>query len=116
MNSSIRKFENLHIAFWLVKDTCWVLDFRILGVIMIIPTLFLAFYITYKFRKHVSELFHNLAVCLWIMANTTWMLGEFFFDDTFRPYSTVFFIGGLLIIAYYYLFIYRKLKIESPDQ
>lgn len=116
MKSSIRKFENLHIAFWLVKDTCWVLDFKILGVIMIIPTLFLAFYITYKFRKHVSELFHNLAVCLWIMANTTWMLGEFFFDDTFRPYSTVFFIGGLLIIGYYYLFVYGKLKIESPDQ
>jgi hypothetical protein len=115
MNSSIRKLENLHIAFWLVKDTFWVLDFRILGVIMIFPTLFLAFYITYKFRKQVSELYHNLAVCFWILANTTWMIGEFYFDDTFRPYSTLFFITGLIIIAYYYLFIFRKVKLDSQD-
>ncbi|WP_395803378.1 hypothetical protein [Daejeonella sp.] len=115
MNSSIRKLENLHIAFWLVKDTFWVLDFRILGVIMIFPTLFLAFYITYKFRKQVSELYHNLAVCFWILANTTWMIGEFYFGDTFRPYSTLFFITGLIIIAYYYLFIFRKVKLDSQD-
>jgi hypothetical protein len=115
MNSSIRKLENLHIAFWLVKDTFWVLDFRILGVIMIFPTLFLAFYITYKFRKQVSELYHNLAVCFWILANTTWMIGEFYFDDTFRPYSTLFFITGLIIIAYYYLFIFRKVKLDTQD-
>ncbi len=115
MNSSIRKLENLHIAFWLVKDTFWVLDFRILGVIMIFPTLFLAFYITYKFRKQVSELYHNLAFCFWILANTTWMIGEFYFDDTFRPYSTLFFITGLIIIAYYYLFIFRKVKLDTQD-
>lgn len=116
MISSIRKFENLHIACWLIKDTCWVMDLRTLGVVMIFPTLFIAFYITYKFRKQVSELFHNLAVCLWIIANTTWMLGEFFFNDAFRPYSTVFFIAGLLVLTYFYLFIYRNIKIDSADQ
>lgn len=115
MSSSIRKFENLHIALWLVKDTCWVLDYRILGVLMIFPTLFLAFFITYKFRNQVAELFHNLAVCFWILANTTWMLGEFFYNDTFRPYSTVFFIAGLLIIAYYYLFLFKKSNSETLD-
>lgn len=115
MNKSLRKFENLHIALWLVKDTFWVLDFRILGVIMIFPTLLLAFYITYMFRKQVSDLFHNLAVCFWIMANTTWMIGEFFFDDTLRPYATVFFILGLIIIACYYLFVFRKSNSEEFD-
>jgi hypothetical protein len=115
MNKSIRKFENLHIAFWLVKDTCWVLDYRILGVIMIFPTIFLSIYITYKFRKQLSELFHNIAVCLWICANTTWMLGEFFYDDTFRPYSTMFFIAGLLTLVYFYLFVNRKLKTNSEE-
>jgi len=114
MISSIRKFENLHIACWLIKDTCWVMDIRILGIIMIFPTLFLAFYITYKFRKLLSELYHNLAVCLWIMANTIWMIGEFFFDDTLRPYSIVFFLAGLLLILYYYLFVYNKLK-NDPE-
>ncbi|SDL95306.1 hypothetical protein SAMN05421813_10438 [Daejeonella rubra] len=113
MINSIRKFENLHIACWLIKDTCWVMDIRTLGIIMIFPTLFLAFYITYKFRQLLSELYHNLAVCFWIMANTIWMIGEFFFDDTLRPYSIVFFLAGLLVILYYYLFVYRKLKVDS---
>ena len=44
MLKSIRKFENLHIACWLLKDTCWVLDMRVFGVIMIFPTLFLSFF------------------------------------------------------------------------
>jgi len=114
MISSIRKFENLHIACWLIKDTCWVMDIRILGIIMIFPTLFLAFYITFKFRKLIAELYHNLAVCLWIMANTIWMIGEFFFDDTLRPYSIIFFLAGLLLILYYYLFVYRKLN-SDPE-
>lgn len=114
MISSIRKFENLHIACWLIKDTCWVMDIRSLGIIMIFPTLFLAFYITYRFRKLLSELYHNLAVCLWIMANTIWMIGEFFFDDTLRPYAIVFFIAGLFLILYYYVFVYKKLK-SDPE-
>lgn len=111
MISSIRKFENLHIACWLIKDTCWLMDIRTLGIIMIFPTLFLAFYITYKFRQPLSELYHNLAVCFWIMANTIWMIGEFFFDDTLRPYSIVFFLAGLLVILYYYIFVNRKLNL-----
>jgi hypothetical protein len=114
MISSIRKFENLHIACWLIKDACWVMDIRLLGVIMIFPTLFLAFYITYKFKKLIAELYHNLAVCFWIMANTIWMIGEFFFDDTLRPYSIVFFLAGLLLIFYFYLFVYKKLK-SDPE-
>ena len=108
MIRSIRKFENLHIACWIIKDTCWVMDIKVLGVIMIFPTLFLAFYITYKFRKLLAELYHNLAVCFWIMANTVWMIGEFFFDDTFRPYSIAFFLAGLLLILYFYLFVNKK--------
>ena len=86
------------------------MDVKSLGVLMIVPTLFLAFYITYKFRKEISEFYHNLAVCLWIMANSSWMIGEFFFDDTLRPYATVFFLGGLGILAFYYIFLYKRTK------
>ena len=113
MINSIRKFENLHIACWLIKDTCWVMDIRVLGIIMIFPTLFLAFYITYKFRTQLVEFYHNLAVCFWIMGNTIWMVGEFFFDDSFRPYSIGFFLAGILLILYFYLFVSKKLKLIS---
>lgn len=117
MIKSIRKFENLHIVCWLIKDTCWVLDLKILGIIMVLPTLFLAFFITIKFKKIVSEFYHNLAVCFWILANTTWMIGEFYFDDSLRPIATLFFIAGLLVLMIYYGFIYRKLSAfqESRD-
>jgi hypothetical protein len=116
MIKSIRKFENLHIACWLIKDTFWVLDLRVFGIIMIFPTIFLAFFITFKFRKIVSEFYHNLAVCFWIMANTTWMIGEFYFDDSLRPLATLFFIAGLLVLMIYYGFIYRKLSVFQESR
>lgn len=113
MIKSIRKFENLHIACWLIKDTCWVLDLRVFGIIMIFPTIFLAFFITFKFRKMVSEFYHNLAVCFWILANTTWMIGEFYFDDSLRHSAILFFMAGLLILMIYYGFIHRKFSLSK---
>lgn len=77
---------------------------------MIVPTLFLAFYITLRFRTITSEFYHNIAVCLWIMANTAWMIGEFFFDDTLRPIAIVFFLLGLTVLAFYYIAIYPRIK------
>ncbi len=105
MIKSIRKIENLHIALWLIKDTCWVMNFKILGLIMIFPTLSVAIYLTYLFKNIKSELYHNLAICFWILANTTWMVGEFYFKDAFRPVAEIFFFIGLGIVAFYYLFL-----------
>lgn len=86
------------------------MDMKTAGIVMIFPTLFLAFYITYRFRKVLSEFYHNLAVCSWILANTVWMIGEFFFDDTLRPYAIVFFLTGLAALAIYYIFVRPKVK------
>ncbi|MCF8258377.1 MAG: hypothetical protein K9J06_12550 [Flavobacteriales bacterium] len=99
----IRRFENIHIVLWLVKDTCWIQDWRTPGCIMIVPTIGMAVYITWLSRSERKELFHNLAVCAWIVANSVWMLGEFFLDDTTRPLATVFFVLGLASIGYYYI-------------
>jgi predicted permease len=110
MLRAVRKIENLHIACWLLKDTCWVMDLHIAGIVMIFPTLFLAFYITYRFRSVPSEFYHNIAVCSWIMANTIWMIGEFFYNDTLRPYAVLFFLAGLIVLAVYYIFIRNKVK------
>ena len=38
----LRHYENLHIPLWLLKDTCWMLQWKLLGVTMIIPTLSVA--------------------------------------------------------------------------
>ncbi|MFN8293236.1 MAG: hypothetical protein U0T72_05895 [Chitinophagales bacterium] len=99
----IRQTENQHILLWLIKDTCWVLDFKWGGMALILPTLLVAMYITWKWRMYRAELFHNIAICCWISANITWMIGEFYFNDSTRPIATVFFAMGLCSIAYYYL-------------
>lgn len=98
-----RKIENLHILLWLLKDLFWVADFKLMGTIMIFPTLAVAFWLTYKMRKEVAELMHNLAVICWILANSTWMIGEFFWNDDTRLYATIFFCTGLGILGVFYV-------------
>ncbi len=106
----IRDYENLHIVMWLLKDTCWVLLLKVPAILMIIPTIAVAFHITWL-RKHIiSDLFHNLAVCFWISANSVWMIGELYFDDELRPVATVLFIAGLVTVSIYYFVIFPKNK------
>ena len=74
---------------------------------MIVPTLGVAFYILWQSRHIRAELFHNLAVCLWIIANSVWMVGEFFLKET-RPYAVAIFLTGLALLIVYYLFFFSK--------
>lgn len=97
-----RKIENLHILLWLLKDICWVADLKWLGTFMILPTISVAIWLTWKMRKSHSELMHNLAVIAWILANSTWMIGEFFFDDGRRPLALAFFGLGLVLLFVFY--------------
>ena len=79
---------------------------------MIVPTLGLAIYITYINRKDRSELAHNLAVCFWISANSLWMLGEFYYEDSTRPYAVIFFGLGLVVMLGYYIpLVYKSGKV-----
>lgn len=77
------------------------------GTVMIFPTLAVAFYITWKSRKVRSELFHNIAVCLWIMANSVWMVGEFYNKET-RHSAVAIFAIGLVLLVFYYLVYFKK--------
>lgn len=101
--NKIKKIENLHILLWIIKDTCWVQSYKLVGVSMILPTLLVAIYLTFKSKKQKEEMIHNLAVCFWLCANSVWMIGEFFFDDHTRHYAIVFFVLGLLTLALHYI-------------
>ena len=105
MFKNIRKYENFHIFLWLLKDMCWVQSFKLGGVIMIGPTILAAIHITWLSRKSQVDLLHNLAITSWITANSIWMVGEFYFNDTTRPFATIFFVLGLLPVAYYYGYV-----------
>jgi len=107
-----RKMENLHIVFWLFKDVSWCLSLRILGITMIVPTLLIAIVIAWNTRHLMSELCHNLAITVWIAANSFWMISEFFhFDEKIAfadiPYKRLALIPfsmGLIALGYYYLY------------
>ncbi len=116
-----RKMENLHILFWLFKDIAWCMGWRPLGVIMIVPTLFISIVIAWRTRQIVSELCHNLAIVVWISANSFWMCTEFFKVDnlevgngiTVKHLAMIPFITGILILAFYYLIYKPKHEKET---
>jgi prepilin signal peptidase PulO-like enzyme (type II secretory pathway) len=102
-----RRTENLHILMWLLKDLCWAMLWKPLGVAMLVPTLVVAVLITWQTRRLKAELFHNLAVVCWITANGYWMITEFFWEniDALRYYTAIPFCMGLGFIALYYLIV-----------
>ena len=116
-----RKMENLHILFWLFKDIAWCMGWRPLGMIMIAPTLIISIVIAWRTRQIVSELCHNLAIVVWISANSFWMCSEFFKVDNIEVYNTITikhlamipFVTGVLILAFYYL-IYKPKHEKEP--
>lgn len=114
----IRKVENLHIIFWLLKDMSWCMLWKELGLIMIIPTISVSFYLIYFTHKNLTEFYHNIAVFCWILANSYWMISEFFgFDELYinsfiqwKTLSIIPFGTGVLILAWYYLFVKKSVN------
>lgn len=111
-----RKMENLHIIFWLLKDISWCLVWKPLGLAMIFPTLIISIIIARRTRAFASELAHNLAITFWILANSYWMISEFFNFDTMpvwrqfegKHLALIPFLTGVFILAYYYLITKQK--------
>ncbi|MDO9374428.1 MAG: hypothetical protein Q7T76_08415 [Ferruginibacter sp.] len=105
-----RKMENMHIVFWLLKDISWCMFWKPLGIAMIFPTLIFAIIITVRTRQMMSEVCHNLAIVVWIAANSYWMISEFlhfetkplFGEYTFKHLAVIPFVMGIMILLYYY--------------
>jgi hypothetical protein len=106
----IRKFESMHIVFWLVKDTCWMLELRWLGAVMIVPAIYLAVYITVK-TWNTKDVYLNAAIFFWITANSFWMMMEFFNDSQLKDLATIPFVIGLFFVALFYWKDYRSKRL-----
>lgn len=119
-----RRLENLHIVFWIMKDISWCLMWRALGMVMIVPTLGAAVWITWRARHIRADLAHNLAIVFWITANAWWMTAEFFgFDEdplwhgiSGRGFALAPFLVGALILARHYIGAFLELRAERPQQ
>jgi hypothetical protein len=106
----IKHYENLHIVFWLIKDSCWMLELKWLGIIMVIPTLAIALLITYVTRK-TNDLYLNLAIFFWICANSCWMYIEFFTNGEYKLAASFPFALGFIFVAIFYY----KSWFKKPD-
>ena len=83
-----KHYENLHIPLWLLKDTCWAMEWKTAGIIMIIPTVLIALIITIKhLREKVKEFWISLAVLFWISGNSYWMICEFTNNEEFKNFE-----------------------------
>ncbi len=97
------RFDNIHILLWLIKDTCWMLEWRLLGTVMIVPTLGVAIYMTVRSAAE-DVVWINLAVSFWITANAYWMLCEFFDREAYKDYAGLPFGLGLVSVGIFYLY------------
>lgn len=97
----LRKYESMHIVFWLMKDSCWMLELKVLGAIMIAPTLFLAFYLMFK-TLGTKDIYINTAILFWILANSFWMLMEFFNHNQYKNFAAIPFAIGFMFVGAFY--------------
>lgn len=107
VQKNYRWLENLHILLWLIKDTCWALEWKLGAIAMILPTICVAIYLLYRSKNNKTEIYHNAAVCMWIIANSTWMIGEFVNYDL-RALAAIIFGFGLGVLGVYYTVYFRK--------
>jgi hypothetical protein len=93
-----RILENLHIPFWLIKDACWAMVWKPIGLLMIMPTVSLAIYLAIRTRKKPKDFLPNLAIACWITANSIWMCDDFYLLGI-KMFCLVFFSIGIISIA-----------------
>lgn len=102
----IRHYENIHIPLWLIKDTCWMLEWKTPGIIMVFPTMFVALFLAVKTIKE-DEFWINLAICFWIIANAYWMCCEFLGHGELKNYAGFPFLAGIISVSWFY---YKRLS------
>ncbi|HOY96892.1 MAG TPA: hypothetical protein PK509_14200 [Catalimonadaceae bacterium] len=114
-NRAWHPMEYAHVFLWLVKDMCWAQGWKLAGTLMVVPTIIVAFIITWLQRKQPVTLVHNVAISIWITSNSVWMLAEFYKkEELLKPVSTAGFALGLLVLGIQYLKLLTVRKQKSP--
>lgn len=86
-----------------------MLQWKLAGTLMIIPTITIAIIISvFSFRDKSDEFWINMAICFWIGANSYWMLCEFTGHETMKDYAGFPFLAGMVCVAYFYIQRIRK--------
>jgi hypothetical protein len=110
----IRRYESMHIVFWLVKDSCWMLEQKVLGTCMIIPTVALAAYLVFKTIR-TRDFYINMAIFFWISANSFWMLMEFFNENQYKNFAAIPFALGFVFVGLFYIVSGKVKEVHQRD-
>jgi len=126
MEQKENRLDNIHVVLWLIKDLCWVLEWKYLGLFMVFPTIGMALFIFLKSAKYSTSYFFNLAIVCWIIANSSWMIGELFFSETQMHHiyiltkygaSTLFIIGlGVLFLYLLHTLYFKHKKVGNRHE
>jgi hypothetical protein len=108
--NKIKHYEYLHIVFWLIKDSCWMMEFKVTGTLMIVPTIGLAIMIVYHTWRTI-DVYINMAILFWICANSFWMVLEFFDHTNLKTLAAVPFLLGFVFVGIFY---YKRWKGHEP--
>lgn len=94
-----------------------MLQWRVLGITMIVPTITVAIIITYKtWRERDDEFWINLAICFWISANSYWMICEFFKHEEIKNFAGIpFSLGIMCVVVFYAKRLFGKTKKNITD-
>ncbi len=80
-----------------------MMQWKVLGIFMIVPTILVAMIITYKSsREKDDEAWINFAICFWISANSYWMICEFMQHEELKNYAGFPFVAGMICVAVFY--------------
>ena len=80
-----------------------MMEWKTLGIIMIVPTVSVALVIAFKTWRQTEEFWINAAICFWITANAFWMCCEFFNHAELKLYAGIPFALGILCTLWFYL-------------
>jgi len=95
-----RLLENLHLPIWLIKDLCWAIVYKPLGVFMIAPAIALAVFVALKSHKNRMYFLPNVSVVFWILANSLWMLAEFYSFNLKHWFISSFILGMISMLIW----------------
>ncbi len=97
----------------MMDDSKWaIMRFLVLGKMEVLNLASLDYR---ELVKGSSDLYHNIAIACWILGNGTWMVGEFYFEDSIRYLAIPFFLLGLLFIVWYYLIVLSNLEKQKAS-
>ncbi|HEY1045279.1 MAG TPA: hypothetical protein VGF79_02500 [Bacteroidia bacterium] len=104
--------ETAHIPLWLLKDICWLMEYRTAGMIIAVPTILVAFWVAFITRKDKKMFLPNVSIAFWIVANANWMTAEFYNLNT-KPLSIYPFLAGVLVFV---IFCLQQLKARTTKK